>query len=40
MRRRILVLIMTVTVLMAQMGAASACNFLGYQPPTPKSLQK
>lgn len=40
MKKRLLMTLMTLAALMAQMGAASACCWFGYQPPTPKSLQK
>lgn len=40
MKKRLLMGVMTLVALMAQMGAASACSLFGYQPSTPKSLQK
>lgn len=40
MRKKLLMLVVTLVAFFAQMGAASACFWFGYQPPTPKSLQK
>lgn len=40
MRKKALILVMSLITLFAQVSAVSACNIFGYQPPTPKSLQK
>lgn len=40
MRKKALIMVMSLIAVFAQVGAASACMLFGYQPPTPKSLQK